>query len=219
MYIQLSIINSLLFLTATQSFQFSQKISRKASSSSFAFNGCDYVATKAKKCSKPFLKFSSTVMQFYEFNNRKSMQLRSQASEMVGEDAAAFSLDKQDVKSWATFFVAVSGVLSLVIYTWIWDQGCMISMALSFANFTFLPSILGLQWGESYKNALEDLFHGDSTLTIVGMLGIFAFFHSGLASIRPFAEEIVGARPWRYVFALISLPLAFSSIVYFINHR
>lgn len=30
---------------------------------------------------------------------------------------------------------------------------------------------------------------------------------------------LVGARPWRYVFAVVSLPLALSSIVYFINHR
>ena len=29
----------------------------------------------------------------------------------------------------------------------------------------------------------------------------------------------LGARPWRYVFALVSLPLSLSSIVYFINHR
>jgi zeta-carotene isomerase len=51
------------------------------------------------------------------------------------------------------------------------------------------------------------------------MLGFFAVCHSGLASLRPFAEEIIGARAWRVIFALVSLPLAFSSIVYFINHR
>lgn len=43
--------------------------------------------------------------------------------------------------------------------------------------------------------------------------------HSGLASIRPLAEPIVGARTWRVLFAYVSLPLAFSAIQYFIDHR
>ncbi|RYG67285.1 hypothetical protein EON64_07790 [archaeon] len=51
------------------------------------------------------------------------------------------------------------------------------------------------------------------------MLLFFAACHSGLASLRPLAEQIVGARVWRYVFALTSLPLALSVIVYFVNHR
>jgi zeta-carotene isomerase len=36
---------------------------------------------------------------------------------------------------------------------------------------------------------------------------------------RPWGEEIIGARAWRVLFAWVSLPLAFSCIVYFINHR
>ena len=32
-------------------------------------------------------------------------------------------------------------------------------------------------------------------------------------------QQIIGERAWRVLFALVSLPLAFSSIVYFINHR
>jgi len=50
------------------------------------------------------------------------------------------------------------------------------------------------------------------------MLTFFAICHSGLAGLRPYAEEIVGARAWRVVFALVSLPLALSCISYFVNH-
>ena len=89
--------------------------------------------------------------------------------------------------------------MSFVFYTWIYPSG--------------------LHWGDYYKDFMETLAGGDSTLTITYMLAFFAIMHSGLASLRPAAEEIVGARPWRYIFALVSLPLAFSSIVYFINHR
>jgi zeta-carotene isomerase len=32
-------------------------------------------------------------------------------------------------------------------------------------------------------------------------------------------EELIGARAYRVVFALISLPLAVTTVVYFINHR
>lgn len=50
------------------------------------------------------------------------------------------------------------------------------------------------------------------------MLIVFAIFHSGLAGLRPYAEEIIGPRTWRVIFALVSLPLALSCISYFINH-
>ena len=50
------------------------------------------------------------------------------------------------------------------------------------------------------------------------MLTFFAVSHSGLAGLRPYAEEIVGARAWRVVFALVSLPLALSCLSYFVNH-
>jgi hypothetical protein len=119
--------------------------------------------------------------------------------ELVGEDSAAFSLAEQSGESWRTFFVAVGGVMSLVFYTWVYNGG---------------P-----EWGLAYRDLMESLAGGDTTLAITYMLAFFAVVHSGLASIRPYAEPVIGARPWRYVFALASLPLALSSIVYFINHR
>lgn len=125
--------------------------------------------------------------------------LSSLNDELIGEDSAAFNLENESLKSWLTFLVAVSGVLSVVFYTWIYDSG--------------------LHWGDQFKAIMESISGGDTTLAITYMLGVFAVSHSGLASLRPFAENIVGARVWRYVFALVSLPLAFSCIAYFINHR
>lgn len=35
----------------------------------------------------------------------------------------------------------------------------------------------------------------------------------------PAGEELVGARAYRVIFALVSLPLAIAAVVYFIDHR
>lgn len=119
--------------------------------------------------------------------------------ELVGEDAATFSLEQQTIKAWGTFAGAVATVLGFLFYVWLYDAG---------------P-----RGGDEFKRVMEELAGGDTTLTITYMLSFFAVAHSGLASLRPAAEEIVGARAWRVLFALVSLPLAFSCIVYFINHR
>lgn len=39
------------------------------------------------------------------------------------------------------------------------------------------------------------------------------------APCRPAGEAVIGARAYRVVFALVSLPLAVAAVVYFINHR
>ncbi|AHB89236.1 zeta-carotene isomerase nnrU [Thermosynechococcus sp. NK55a] len=54
---------------------------------------------------------------------------------------------------------------------------------------------------------------------MVGLLLLFAIAHSGLASLRPWAEKQVGARAYRIFFALVSLPLATILILYFLAHR
>lgn len=51
------------------------------------------------------------------------------------------------------------------------------------------------------------------------MLLIFAVAHSGLAALRPAGEKLIGARLYRVLFALVSLPLATVLIIYFFNHR
>jgi uncharacterized membrane protein len=54
---------------------------------------------------------------------------------------------------------------------------------------------------------------------IFGLLLGFAIAHSGLASLRPWGEKYLGARLYRVLFALVSLPLATVLIIYFFNHR
>ena len=48
---------------------------------------------------------------------------------------------------------------------------------------------------------------------------VFAFAHSGLASLRLKAEPILGARLYRVIFALVSITLAVPLFVYYFNHR
>ncbi|MFS8119732.1 MAG: NnrU family protein [Microcoleus sp.] len=59
----------------------------------------------------------------------------------------------------------------------------------------------------------------DSHLIILGLLLGFAIAHSGLAALRPKGEKLIGARLYRVLFALVSLPLAVILVVYFFNHR
>lgn len=54
---------------------------------------------------------------------------------------------------------------------------------------------------------------------MLGLLFCFAIAHSGLAALRPWGENRLGARLYRVVFALVSLPLATVLIIYFFNHR
>lgn len=54
---------------------------------------------------------------------------------------------------------------------------------------------------------------------MVVLLLTFAIAHSGLAALRPWGEKYLGARGYRVLFALVSLPLAGNLIVYFFNHR
>lgn len=65
---------------------------------------------------------------------------------------------------------------------------------------------------------------GSSWLTpshgiILALLLGFAVVHSGLAALRPWGEQRIGARAYRVLFALASLPLAGILVVYFIRHR
>ena len=58
-----------------------------------------------------------------------------------------------------------------------------------------------------------------SHLVMSSLLLGFAIAHSGLAALRPWGEQRIGARLYRIFFALVSLPLAVVLIIYFINHR
>jgi zeta-carotene isomerase len=118
---------------------------------------------------------------------------------LIGEDAAAFSFERQSVKSWALFGALVSLVMGALYLVWIRPEG---------------PAL-----GASYVRAVEAACGGSPPAAMLALLGVFGVAHSGLASLRPLAEPAVGARAWRVLFALVSLPLALSAVVYFINHR
>ena len=47
----------------------------------------------------------------------------------------------------------------------------------------------------------------------------FAIIHSGGAALRPKMEILIGARAWRIIFALMSIPSASILIGYFLLHR
>ena len=66
-------------------------------------------------------------------------------------------------------------------------------------------------WGQNWLTS--------SHFVILGLLLSFAIAHSGLAALRSWGEKLVGARLYRLIFALISLPLAIILIIYFFNHR
>ena len=137
-------------------------------------------------------------------HNRNGFNLQSSANDTKEffpgfRDSAAFSFSEQSFDKWIKFTVATGTVLAIVSYIW------------------FLP--FGPHWGDSFLHTVQSIIGTTSPdATIFCMLTIFAIFHSGLAGLRPFAEQIVGARAWRVVFAMVSLPLALSCISYFINH-
>ena len=123
---------------------------------------------------------------------------------MVGEDSGLFDVADEkwgslsDGTGWITFLVAVGAILSAVAVLWI------------------NPST---GYGDDLIHYLEvDVAGGDSHLVTLAFGIIFPVVHSGLASLRPYGEKIVGARAWRVIFAFPSLCLAYSWIVYFISH-
>lgn len=88
---------------------------------------------------------------------------------------------------------------------------------LSLSYLWFIPG--GPAWGDVFLEGTQAAIGTtDPAATIFAMLSIFAVAHSGLAGLRPYAEDIVGARAWRVFFACVSLPLALSCLSYFINH-
>ena len=96
-------------------------------------------------------------------NQLKYNFLQATTSDLVGEDAAVFELEKQSLKSWGIFAAAVSAVLGSLFYIWVYDDG--------------------LQLGNKFKDTMETFAGGDSTLTEVYILAFFAIVHSGINSM------------------------------------
>lgn len=124
--------------------------------------------------SKKSLDSSQTPSKLTPSSYRLPQRIFSDMSEreLIGEDAATFSLAQQSFQEWGTFLVAVGGIISFLFYVWIYSGGPLL--------------------GDKFKEVMEGLAGGDSTLTITYMLLFFAVSHSGLATVRPAAEKIVG---------------------------
>lgn len=58
-----------------------------------------------------------------------------------------------------------------------------------------------------------------SHFIMLGLLLGFVIAHSGLAALRPWAENHIGSRLYRILFAGVSIPMAVVLIIYFFNHR
>lgn len=116
---------------------------------------------------------------------------------LVGEDSAEFDFAKQKISSWISFAAVLGIVLFVLDVAWI-DNSTGFGKA-------FIDSVSTIS--ESHEVVMF-------TLTL-----IFAVVHSGLASFRDKGEKLIGERAFRVLFAGLSLPLALSTVVYFINHR
>jgi zeta-carotene isomerase len=133
----------------------------------------------------------------------KSEESDRQNDLMLGEDSGMYNFDNEKwgalgESGWLTFFAAVGTILTAVAVLWIYPP---------------------TGYGDDFVSFLENnVAHGNSHLVTLAFGVIFPIVHSGLASLRPFGEKIVGARTWRVIFAFPSLCLAYSWIVYFISH-
>ena len=58
-----------------------------------------------------------------------------------------------------------------------------------------------------------------TSFVMMGLICAFAVIHSGGAALRQKAENIVGPRAWRLIFAALSIPSASVLIGYFVVHR
>ncbi|KAJ1472683.1 NnrU protein-domain-containing protein [Baffinella frigidus] len=119
------------------------------------------------------------------------------------QDAAVFAFSEQKLKSWAQFTGVFVTVFAALFVLWL------------------NPST---GFGDEFAQAFINLGGGDSTVAMVSMLTFFGVAHSGLAGLRRTGEEAINSllgteRVWRVFFGVVSLPLAFSTVVFFINHR
>lgn len=134
-----------------------------------------------------------------QLQSTKEPNTEATTSILVGDDSAYFSLKEQKLNDWIKFSVATGTVLAAVAWAWI------------------LPS--GPHGGDLFLETIQSAIGTtDPAATVAAMLTFFAVCHSGIAGLRTYAEPIVGARTWRVIFAVVSLPLALSCISYFVNH-
>ncbi|KAE9452865.1 hypothetical protein C3L33_15231, partial [Rhododendron williamsianum] len=115
----------------------------------------------------------------------------------AGEDSAEFDLGKQKITSWIYF----TGVLGVVLFV---------------LDVVWIDNSTG--FGKAFVDSVYSV-SGSHEVAMFMLTLIFAAVHSGLASFRDKGEKLIGERAFRVLFAGTSLPLAVSTVVYFINHR
>ncbi|XP_016196953.1 15-cis-zeta-carotene isomerase, chloroplastic [Arachis ipaensis] len=145
----------------------------------------------------PFLLSSRRGFDVVRTSIRDADAETEQDSSLVGEDSAAFELGQQKLSSWVYFSVILGTVLFVLNVAWIDDS---------------------TGFGKAFVDAVSGVSDSHEVVMLILIL-IFACVHSGLASLRDSGEKLIGERAYRVLFAGISLPLALSTIVYFINHR
>ncbi|CAK9191537.1 unnamed protein product [Sphagnum troendelagicum] len=119
------------------------------------------------------------------------------AALVVGEDAAVFDPSNQKTSSWLLFTLILGVSLTALYVLWI-DPNT--------------------GYGGAFIDAVSSVSSSHEVVILI-ILFIFALVHSGLASLRGEGEKLVGERAYRVLYAVLSLPLAVSAVVYFINHR
>uniref|UniRef100_A0A7S2UFW7 NnrU domain-containing protein n=1 Tax=Attheya septentrionalis TaxID=420275 RepID=A0A7S2UFW7_9STRA len=120
----------------------------------------------------------------------------------VGEDSGIFDIANEEwgalgERGWLTFSAAVGTILTAVAVLWV-----------------YAPT----GYADDFTAFLEHVAGGNSHIVTLIYGIVFPVMHSGLASLRPLGEKIVGARTWRVIFAFPSLCLSYSWITYFIAH-
>ncbi|KAK6914394.1 NnrU domain [Dillenia turbinata] len=127
----------------------------------------------------------------------KNSSADADGAAVVGEDSALFNLREQKLSSWIYF----GGILGLVLFV---------------LDVVWIDPSTG--YGKPFIDAIETLSDSPEVVMLI-LIAIFATVHSGLASLRDMGEKLIGERAYRVIFAGVSLPLAVSTVVYFINHR
>ncbi|KAE9604823.1 putative zeta-carotene isomerase [Lupinus albus] len=147
--------------------------------------------------SKPVLLFSSPRFVVHTSIQDADTETNDSSSNLVGEDSAVFNFQQQKISSWI-YFTAILGVVLFIL------------------DVAWIDNSTG--FGKPFVHAVSGFSQSHEVVMLI-LIVIFAGVHSGLASLRNSGEKIIGERAFRVLFAGVSLPLAVSTIVYFINHR